>query len=62
MIDNLMPLAASMVIAIYVIGVIVRRSTLWYEWLAVLAGVAFACWFWYAEWQRAKRRRSRPKD
>lgn len=59
--DKLMPLAASLVVGIYTAGVLVRRSTHWYEWLAAAAGLAFAAWFWYAEIQRARRRSGKSK-
>lgn len=54
-----MPLAATVVVALYVAGVIARGSTQWYEWLAALAGGAFAAWFWIAEYQRMVRRRGK---
>ena len=58
--SNLMPIAASIVVAIYAIGVIARgRSALWYECLAVAAGVGFAIWFWFTEYKRAQRRKGK---
>lgn len=57
--DHLMPLAATFVVGLYAAGVLLRRSPLWYEWVAAAAGVAFAVWFWITEVQRARRRRSR---
>jgi len=63
-VDNLMPLAASVVVLLFAAGVLIRQSTLWYEWAAALAGVAFAVWFWFTELMRARRKaggRGRPK-
>jgi hypothetical protein len=57
--SNLMPLAATIVVAVYAAGVIFRRSGLWYEWLAVAAGVGFAIWFWFTEYKRAQRRKGK---
>ncbi|HEY8347583.1 MAG TPA: hypothetical protein VIL07_09970 [Symbiobacteriaceae bacterium] len=55
----LMAVAATLVVVLYLSGVIVRRSSLWYEWFFALAGAAFAAWFWFTELRRALRRRGR---
>lgn len=57
--SNLMPLAATIVVLFYAAGVITRRPALWYEWLAVAAGVGFAIWFWFTEYKRAQRRKGK---
>lgn|GEM_PF-3003293 len=54
-----MVLAATAVVLMYMVGVIVRRSTAWWEWLAALAGLAFAVWFWFTEFRRAAERRGK---
>ncbi len=59
MTSNLMPLAATLVVLFYALGVAFRRSPLWYEWVAAALGAAFAVWFWYTELKRARRRRGR---
>jgi len=53
--SNLMPLAATIVAVLYALGVVVRRSSHWYEWIAAAAGAGFAIWFWLTEYRRAKR-------
>jgi hypothetical protein len=57
--SNLMPLAATVVVLIYAAGVIIRHGGLWYEWLAVVAGVGFATWFWFTEYKRVQRRKGK---
>lgn len=55
---NLMPLAASVVVLVYAIGVGLRWwEAAWYELLAALAGIGFAIWFWVADYLRTQRQR-----
>jgi uncharacterized membrane protein len=55
-----MPLAATIVVLFYTVGVVVRWPVAaWYEWLAAAAGAGFAIWFWITEYQRQQRRKGR---
>lgn len=61
--SNLMPIAATFVVLIYLGGVISRwESAPWYEWLGAVAGSGGAIWFWVWDWMQSRRQRRRDED
>jgi membrane protein implicated in regulation of membrane protease activity len=55
-----MAIAATLVVALYLAGVVMRRGDApWYEWLMAAAGAVAALWFWTAELRRQVRKKDR---
>jgi TRAP-type uncharacterized transport system fused permease subunit len=55
-----MAIAATLVVALYLAGVVMRRADAqWYEWLMAAVGAGAALWFWTAEWRRQARKKGR---
>lgn len=55
--SNLMPVAATAVVLIYLVGVLSRwDSAPWYEWVGAAGGAGGAIWFWIWDIMRDRRR------